>query len=138
MLHRLVYVASAEDDVEDFHVLRRAQAGPLHWVDCTALRQLVALMLWSAVRSPHFAGCSVPGTVVVGCTVATSSVSGSVRHARFCHGVRALTTLACACPQSIKMACVGRDSCAVRPGVFVPIDDLLHERKRRSVACSLV
>ena len=82
-----IHVASSEDDVEDFHVLRRAQAGPLHWVDCTALRQLVALMLWSAVRSPHFAGCSAPGTVVVCCTVATSGASGSVRHDRFCHGV---------------------------------------------------
>ena len=51
-------MASSEDEVEALHVLGRAQTGPLLVDPSTALAQLVVWMLWSAVRSRDFAGCS--------------------------------------------------------------------------------
>ena len=90
-------MASSEDDVEALHVLGRAQTGPLLVDPSMALAQLVVWMLWSAVRSRDFAGCSEPSSVVVGCTLAADSVHESARRVRFCLVVRPLTALAQAC-----------------------------------------
>ena len=90
-------VASSEDDVEALHVLGRFQTGPLLVDPSTALAQLVVWVLWSAVRSRDFAGCSELRSVVVGCTLAADSVHESVRRVRFCLVVRPLTALAQAC-----------------------------------------